>query len=944
MYTNADQLPNKMEELKGFIAGREPDVIIVTEVIPKAQEREIPRVRLKLDGFTEFFNFEPETEKLGKKGVRGIAIYVKEWLRPQELNSPSNFDEQLWISLRPNENGDDDILVGGLYRSPSLDEEASVQDLGMALEKILQQKPKKTQLILCGDLNIKGINWEQEVCEPGASRGAHMFLDKVHDLLLYQHVTQPTRYRQGQTSHILDLVFTDSGNIVENVEFFDGLGLSDHIVICFELADSVWDTRKEQIPKLDYRRADYTSIKAEIKKAKLVDQIRNKPTQEAWNMFESMMMGLIDRFVPKKKPPRKKRNLYMTEEALKLRKKKERLWRRYLLTGRDIDYTEFSRCRNMLRNMTRNLKRTFENGLASKLKKNPKAFWAYVSSKVKTSPGIGTLKVGNGKLAETDQDKAHALNSHFVNVFTHEDLSVIPDPDKEYHGEYLSDIVFTKDEVKKKLETLDPGKSTGPDGLHPALLREVAGDISQFLSDLFRKSLDEGKLPDMWKRGNITPLFKNGSRQELGNYRPISLTSVVCKVMERFIRDAVREHLLSNELICPDQHGFLPGRSTSTQLLECLEEWSDILEQGSTVDVLYLDFRKAFDAVPHQRLLRKLHAHGIRGKVLRWIECFLTGREQRVVLQGQTSSWAQVTSGIPQGSVLGPLCFLIFINDLPDAIGSSIKMYADDAKIYGRADTQQDRTKIQEDVEAVERWTKKWQLPLNTKKCKILHLGARNQRHEYTLEGNVIQKTDAEKDLGIIVDKDMKFHLHCATSIKKANRMLGIIKKSFDFLNEANVSLLYKIMIRPIVEYANAVWGPVYKTDQTKLEQVQRRATRLIPSLRHVPYQERLEKLGLHSLFYRRKRGDMISVFKMMTGRTTGRQLFDVFEQGGRTRGHKYKMKKSLARKDIKKHRFAQRVINSWNSLPSSVVEADSVASFKTRLDEYWSSMKYSLD
>ena len=235
-----------------------------------------------------------------------------------------------------------------------------------------------------------------------------------------------------------------------------------------------------------------------------------------------------------------------------------------------------------------------------------------------------TLKSGDGTEAETDQEKANMLNSHFSSVFTQECLHEVPDPTINYNEETLENIEFTRAEVVKKLKALDSAKSSGPDGMHPMLLKEVSEEIGQFLTLLFRKSLEEGKLPDAWKQGNITPIFKKGSRHEPSNYRPISLTSVVGKVMEKFIRDAMMEHLLRNNLICPHQHGFLPGKSTTSQLLECFEEWSEELEKGNTVDIIYLDFKKAFDAVPHQRLLRKLHAYGIRGQVLNWIESFLT--------------------------------------------------------------------------------------------------------------------------------------------------------------------------------------------------------------------------------------------------------------------------------------------------------------------------------
>ena len=944
IYTNADQLPNKMEELKCLIAGREPDVIIITEVIPKAQEQALPRVRLKLDGYTEFFNFEPENDALGKIGKRGIVMYVKSWLNPQVVTYVTSFEEQLWVKTCSRQTEGVNLLIGGIYRSPSSEGEVTVKELCSLLENVVNHKDKKTQLIICGDFNIKGIDWKHEICAKGSSHGAQDFLEKVQDLLLFQHVSKPTRYRQGQMSQTLDLIFTDEENTIKSLQYLDSLGLSDHIVITFDVAVDQWKRRKQEVPKRNYRRADFEGMRKELKKGRLPTQVEEMTTQEAWNLFQSTMNMLTEEYVPKKKPPRRKRNMYMTNKALRLRKRKERLWKRYLDTGQDSDYCKFAKVRNELRTMTRSLKKSFEKGLLKNLKANPKAFWAYVNSKVKSASGIGTLKGQNDSMAETDSDKAEVLNNFFATTFTQEDLTTIPDTMSEFEGELLENIEFTKEEVLKRLKELDPGKSSGPDNIHPVMLKELATDISEFLALFFRKSLDESDIPEIWKRANVVPIFKKGNHHEPENYRPISLTCIACKIMEKFVRDAVIEHLLSNNLLSPHQHGFLPGRSTGSQLLECLESWSKLLEEGSSVDVIYLDFRKAFDAVPHQRLLRKLQAYGIRGRILKWIEAFLTDRKQRVVLNGESSPWLEVFSGVPQGSVLGPLCFLIYVNDIVEIVSSSIKLYADDAKLYGCVDNQQQRQAIQNDLTAIEEWSRKWQLPLNIKKCSVIHLGSKNPECQYKIEGKIVQETESESDLGIIIDSEIKFHEQNANVVKKANRMLGLIKKGFDFKDEANVALLYKVMVRPIIEYCNTVWGPSYKLDQRNVERVQRRASKLVSSLRHLSYEERLEKLGLPSLSYRRRRGDMIAVFKIITGRAAGNQFFDVETMGGRTRGHQFKLKKSHARRDVRRHRFSQRVINDWNGLPAHIVNSVSTTAFKKALDEHWTSMKYKSD
>ena len=206
-------------------------------------------------------------------------------------------------------------------------------------------------------------------------------------------------------------------------------------------------------------------------------------------------------------------------------------------------------------------------------------------------------------------------------------------------------------------------------------------ELTEPLYALFRQSLNEGRLPQSWKDGHVTPIFKKGSRTKVENYRPVSLTSVICKVMEKIMRKALIEHMITNKLLSDSQHGFIQGRSCTTQLLQVIDRWSEIIDEGGNIDNIYLDFAKAFDTVPHHRLIVKLQSYGIGGRVLDWINNFLTDRRQRVLVQGSESSWARVLSGVPQGSVLGPVLFVCYINDMPDTISSFMYMYADDTKM-----------------------------------------------------------------------------------------------------------------------------------------------------------------------------------------------------------------------------------------------------------------------
>ena len=472
----------------------------------------------------------------------------------------------------------------------------------------------------------------------------------------------------------------------------------------------------------------------------------------------------------------------------------------------------------------------------------------------------------------------------------------------------------------------------------------MAEQLCRPLAILFRKSLDESVLPDGWKTGHITPIHKKGSHRLAGNYRPVSLTAVLAKILESLVRDAIVDHMTQNALFADEQHGFVPGRSCMTQLLLVMEDWTLRLENNSPFDVAYLDFKKAFDSVPHLRLINKLKSHGIEGKVLHWIQNFLSNRKQRVVVGKEKSDWADVVSGIPQGSVLGPILFVIYINDLPSVISSTAKLFADDTKVYSEIKTEADRAILQSDLQALEDWSTKWQLPFNADKCKIMHIGNNNPGYGYTMGGHPLDTISKEKDLGVHIDNQLKFHDHTATAVSKANQILAVIRSSFENLDDDMLPRLYKTLVRPHLEYGNLIWGPHYRLDQQAVERVQRRATKLVPNLKDRPYIERLQALKLPSLLHRRRRGDMIQVYKIVNNkeRIETSELFSL-NTSTATRGHNWKLFKPVAQKDARIHTFSVRVINNWNNLPETVVNADSVNTFKNRLDAHWMDEQYTL-
>ena len=352
--------------------------------------------------------------------------------------------------------------------------------------------------------------------------------------------------------------------------------------------------------------------------------------------------------------------------------------------------------------------------------------------------------------------------------------------------------------------------------------------------------MDESILPPIWKKANISAIFKKGEKKKPENYRPISLTSVPCKLMEKLVRDIIVRHMTENNLFSNTQHGFIKRKSCVTQLLEFLEDITQSIDNGDEVDVIYLDFCKAFDKVPHRRLLQKLYAYGIRGKVHAWVKEFLSGREQRVIVNGSQSTWINITSGIPQGSVLGPVLFLVFINDLPEVIKVLIKLFADDAKLYSVVTSNVDN-RAQFSLNRAVDWSKVWKMIFNIIKCHHLHIGKKFTETTYTMESDgqqvELEKVKNEKDLGVIIDQNLTFRDHITSKVNIANRNVGIVFRTFTYIDQEMFLNLYKSIIRPHLEYATPVWSPLYKKDKIIIENVQRRATKLVATCKNLPYQ-----------------------------------------------------------------------------------------------------------
>ena len=568
---------------------------------------------------------------------------------------------------------------------------------------------------------------------------------------------------------------------------------------------------------------------------------------------------------------------------------------------------------------------------------NCKPFYAYLRNKRVLKTCVPYLDKGDGTRTQSASESANVLADAFSSVFISEPYGPLPElQESGEHHSILDDILISSDDVKRELTKLNIYKSFGPDQVHPKLLKSLASDNGFVLAvtQLFEKCTTDGILPKVWKEASVIALYKSGKKTQPLNYRPVSLTCIICKVYEQIIRKQIVGFL--EDKINKHQHGFVQGKSCLTNLLETFDTIFHILGEGSPVDILYFDFSKAFDRVPHYRLISKLESIGIRGRVLSVIKDFLSNRTLKVCVNGKYSMTKEVLSGVPQGSVLGPLLFVLYINDLPDNVKSEIKLFADDVKLIGNVDKQGD---ILDDLKELEYWENTWLLSFNVKKCKVVHLQHNNNpNYEYYLNGLKLQVSDQEKDLGVLTSDSLLWNSQIKSCIAKANQMICWIIRNL-VLREKNVMLrVYKALIRPHIEYCVQLWNPVPEHGSwsliLELEGVQRRFTRLIDEVGPLPYSERLEILHLTTLAERRIRGDLIEVYKAVNGLSTLNSIFNISRSGLNLvcRG----VKSGSSKVDALHRRFiTQRIVMIWNNLPYEVKSSYSVKDFKINLEGY---------
>jgi hypothetical protein len=914
MLVNIQSIKNKFNILKAHIISKKYDLIAITETWINTKSGDFLGEYV-INGYKMIAK-----DRSNRRGG-GVLLYVRDHILYKKIDIGNEIDniDKVGIEIKNDENKK--IIIALYYRPPAQSDETDRQ----IIRDFEQLNEQCSDLIILGDFNLPCRKWGERY----QSNTGKMLYEYINDSGLEQLITKPTR-----KNNILDLIITSDNNLISAIQF--GELFSDHCTIECNITCGIKYEKIDQIRDTpNYFRANFNIIRENFRKLGLLDKIKHKTCSNAWTIFYNEIKNLERKHVPRSSFKGTEYPFWWTREIAKVLNLKNSLHNKYKNKNNSIQfYKLYSEQRTKLKKLISESKLNYELKIANNAADSPKEFFKYVTKRKSVPEKIGPL-VDDSVSEITDYTTAQVLNNYFSSVFTIENKMNIPNVDIQQtnNDTTFTDYYITIEDVERAINKLKINKSPGPDLVYPVLIKNLCNEVAPILQEIFNLSLKTGNIPNDWKRANITPIFKKGDKSLPENYRPISLTSIIGKLMETILCEQIRKYIEGNNIIGDSQHGFRNKRSCQTNLIEFYDKIFKLNDSYNSVDIFFLDFKKAFDKVPHERLLLKLRACGIGGFIHEWIKKWLNNRQQRVVINGKASEWQAVLSGVPQGSVLGPILFIIYINDLENKITGIVSKFADDTKLAHRADAKEVCVELQNNINLINKWVDDWQMELNIRKCKVMHIGNSNLHHEYTLGNNIIEKSQQEIDLGIIIAENNKWENQCSGVVKKANRILGLISRSFEHKTEKVVIPLYKSLVRPLLEYCSPVWSPFLAKNIDKLERVQRRATKLIYNLRHLSYEDRLKKVGMVTLEKRRMRADLIQTYKIVYG-VDNVKMSDYFEfNEGITRNNGLKLKKKLFKTNNYKFSFCNRIINTWNNLPSNIVLSKSLDIFKKEID-----------
>ena len=818
MHLNIQSLKPKIDIIRGNLSNF--DILCFTEswLNPTTLDSEI-----ELPGFDPPYR----NDRLGRHGG-GVIVYCKDFLvAKRRVDLEIRNTECVWIEFSLKK---EKYLLGTFYRPPN-----STQMIWDSIEQSIELAidTKIKNILITGDLNENQLNSADTKIKNISSN---------YDF--YQLITEPTSITEN-SSTLIDLFLTNNPqNITYSAvcEPFLDVNIRYHRPIV-ALINSPKQTdfivrRKIWL----YNRGDYENFRSNIGNKEWDPLFNNQLSiDEITKNLTDTVLKLAADSIPNRIIAIRNNDLpWITSDIKKIMRKRNRLRRKAKKLNSVYYYDRFKAIRNSVVGLLRKAKSKYHDKLCESIKKQKfatKDWWKLVkqvSNISKKTQGIGTLINDNGTAVTEDIDKANLLNSFFASQSIINDAGIqLPFSDDGIRPHNILDtIIITPQNVLDILETLDTSKAVGPDMLSPRLLKEAAVELSVPLSKLFNLSLSRKTFPSQWKIANVVPVFKKDNPKFVNNYRPISLLCVVSKVFEKCVYKYIHNFIIEHKLLSRHQSGFMRGDLTINQLLYISNEFSQALDAGKEIRVVFFDISKAFDRVWHKGLLYKIEQMGIRGDLLSWIENYLVGRKQKVIINGKESTIIEINAGVPQGSIIGPLFFLIFINDIVTDIGCSIKLFADDTTVYVIIeDINTAAENLNSDLNKVHTWSKKWLVNFNPQKTETLLITRKQEQniHPALYFNNIpIKEVTSHKHLGLTFNSTCHWGEHIDIIVTKANKKLNILRSLKFDLDRQTLQIMFFSFIRPIIEYGDIIFDNCPHYSSEKLEKINIEAARIV--------------------------------------------------------------------------------------------------------------------
>jgi hypothetical protein len=825
----------------------------------------------------------------------------------------------------------DRVLYLICFYIPPRSIELQYMNLAESMAYVVGLMKPEDEIMMYGDANLDGVIWlPSELCE-AAFDAANLnnlqseFLTAVFSLGVYQ-----LSNFENSSGNVLDLVFTslDSNCVVEEaVMTLTNKTSIHHRILTLEYFyddESLHETLSNtKTVSFDFENADYVRIVNELESISL-QSCEDDPDHMADAMFEALW-SIVERHVPKKISINLTCPPHMDKSLRVFRNQRNKAWKLWKKNGTLENWVEFLFSKEQFDLSEIEALRLYESKVADAVAAEPKTFWQYIRGKRGGRDYPRVMRLGDSS-ASSPVLVANLFGSYFESKFTD---PMVFDPNDFSHilrqENTLTDVCFSVEAVKMALLELDSSKGAGYDLIPPKFLKMTAGAVAKLLQPIFNASLSKGIFPRRLKMALVTPVFKSGDRANIENYRAISILPSIGKVFERLVVQVITDAV--QPLISQNQHGFLGGKSVMTNLLEYTTVLRNALTNGEQVDVIYTDFSSAFDKVDHRLLIFKLERYGIRGPLLKWIESYLTDRKQKVKFLSCFSTEGMVRSGVPQGSILGPLLFIMFSNDLNFVLSNSrVSAYCDDTKIFKEIRGFLDCEMLQRDVDTFHSWAQSNGLELNIKKCSSMSFSRRRVApvtYTYQIGGSILQKVSHIRDLGVILDTKLTFKDHVERTRGCGFAVLGFIKRRIKELRDPYVAkVLYCSLVLPILEFASAIWSPYRAVDSCRIESVQKQF--LLFALKslgftgfHLPsYESRLLLIGMSSLEKRREAASACLIYDLIRENMDSPFLksFIVFNENAFGLRRTKLLKEKICITDFEANSPLNRAIRTFNS------------------------------